>query len=251
MRNIPWVIFMRVWQRKLKYRLGLYNKRKSHRMPFRVRRKGHKGRSREAGVLKAVSIFMIFIILGKYIMHDIELRINPLISDMALSNLNSIVIRESNAALNETLSEYNLSYDSFVEKTTNSSGEIDSLSLNYENLNLMKSYLSINIQNRIDDVNYVDVNVPIMAFFSDRFFSGRGIPISLKILTDENLDVEFCDEFISEGINQTKHLIKVKVITDFGISFPIRKSELPVEIEIPIAETVLVGDVPETYINFN
>ncbi len=73
----------------------------------------------------------------------------------------------------------------------------------------------------------------------------------MRVLTNENVKVEFCNEFISAGINQTKHLIKVKVTTALGVVLPVRGDLEDIVTEVPIAESVIVGDVPDTYLDFN
>ena len=236
---------MFIWQRKLKYRLGLSGGRKR----YVISNYAYKKNRRFFRCIKFAVICMILIFGITYASLNIENRISLLVNDMALSNLNSIVLRECNSAVSEIIEKYDISYSSLVNKNTDSNEAVKSLSVDYSKLNIMKSNLTNEVQKRIDKINSVDVSIPFMAFVSDRFYSGVGIPISLKVLTGENVQVDFCDEFISEGINQTKHLIKVKIITDIGINVPIRNNGEAIETEIPIAESIIVGDTPSTYIN--
>lgn len=235
---------MFIWQRKLRYRLGLSGGKKRYIILSTAKKK----KTRKYVKFTLVCTVLIFVIA--YMFFNIENRIYPLINDMALSNLNSIVLRECNSAVSEIIEKYDINYSSIIEKNTDVNENIKSLSVDYSKLNIMKSNLTNEVQRRIDKINSVDISIPFMAFVSDSFYSGIGIPITLRVLTDENVKVEFCDEFISEGINQTKHLIKVKIITDIGINVPIRNNGESIETEIPIAESVIVGDIPSTYINF-
>ena len=239
---------MFIWQRKLRYRFGLAGVQSRH-----TRKKdyySYKGR-RAARRLRffAVCAAIVFGII--YLTGNIQRRINPLINDMALSNLNSIVLRECSDVVSDMVCDYGVSYESLINKDLSESGRVNSLSVDYTKLNVMKSDMASEIQTRIDQINSVDVSIPLMAFISNRFYSGIGIPISIRVLTDENVKVDFYDEFVTEGINQTKHLIKVRIIIDMGINVPVRNNGEPIETEIPIAESIIPGDVPDTYLDFN
>ena len=239
---------MLIWLRKLKYRFGITgNKKKYVSYNAFNRQKRNKLFKRT----KFAAVCIAFVLLISYIITDIEKRISPLINDMALSNLNSIVLRECNTVVSEMICDYDVSYNSLIDKSVGADGSIKSLAVDYAKLNVLKSDLTNEVQTRIDRINSVDISIPLMAFLSDRFYSGVGIPISIRVLTDENVKLDFYDEFVTEGINQTKHLIKVRIITDIGINVPIRNNGDSIETEIPIAESIITGDIPNTYIDFN
>ena len=239
---------MLIWQRKLKYRFGMTGGKKKY---VSCRYFNRQKRNIFFKRIKFAVLSITIILLVTYIITDIEKRINPLINDMALSNLNSIVLRECNSVVSDMICGYDVSYNSLIDKSEGADGSIKSLAVDYTKLNVLKSDLTNEIQTRIDQINSVDISIPLMTFFSDRFYSGVGIPISIRVLTDENVKVDFCDEFITEGINQTKHLIKVKITTDIGINVPIRNNGDAIETEIPIAESIITGNVPNTYIDLN
>ncbi len=238
---------MFIWQRKLKYRLGITGRRKKYTSSGINRRR----RAAFFKCGKLICIFAVFILFTIYIINDVESRVNPLINNMAISNLNSVVLRECNSAVSDLIGNYDISYDSLVDKSAAGDGSVKSLSIDYNKLNVMKSDLAVEVQTRIDQINSVDIQIPLMAFISDRFYSGIGIPITLRVLTDEDVKVDFDDEFVSVGINQTKHLIKVRITTDIGLNVPIRNSGDAIVTEVPIAESIIAGDTPSTYIDFN
>ncbi|MEG1441994.1 MAG: sporulation protein YunB, partial [Oscillospiraceae bacterium] len=62
--------------------------------------------------------------------------------------------------------------------------------------------------------------------------------------------IYFHDDFESVGINQTRHRIMVVVKVPISIAAPLKKISSEVVSEVPIAETVIVGDVPNTYMDF-
>ena len=78
---------------------------------------------------------------------------------------------------------------------------------------------------------------------------GRGpnIPVQIIVLTSSR--VEFNNSIVTAGINQTKHQINLEVIVDIDILVPWGTENAQVVTEILIADTIVVGQVPDTYLN--
>ena len=78
---------------------------------------------------------------------------------------------------------------------------------------------------------------------------GRGpnIPVQIVVLTSSR--VEFNNSIVSAGINQTKHQINLEVIVDIDILVPWGTESAQVVTEVLIADTIVVGHVPDTYLN--
>ncbi len=224
--------------RRLKWRFGGKKGRTTHK-----RRPPHD--LKKTAFRLKISAFVL-LALGAlcFLLLNIENRLYPLLTDTALSNLNSIVLRECSDAVAEAVAKSGADYDDLINKTTDSGGNIKSVSVNYAGLNQFKSSLAKDIQSRIDKINSVDVYVPVMSMFSDSFYSALGFPIKIKVLTDENIQVDFEDKFESAGINQTRHFICVKITAEMGVNLPVRKSGDDIVTEIPIAETIISGETP-------
>ena len=61
----------------------------------------------------------------------------------------------------------------------------------------------------------------------------------------------FTADFDSAGINQTRHSIYLEVESDLSVVLPGRTNRFTVTTQVLIAESVLIGDVPETYLYAN
>ena len=59
----------------------------------------------------------------------------------------------------------------------------------------------------------------------------------------------FESEFRSAGINQTLHRIKLCLTATVRVILPGHSQSLIVSAEAPIAENIIVGDVPQAYTN--
>ena len=77
---------------------------------------------------------------------------------------------------------------------------------------------------------------------------GPGIPVEIMVLTSSH--VEFRNNIVTAGINQTKHQISLLVIVDIDVLVPWGSESAQVCTEVLISDTVLLGQVPQTFLNY-
>ena len=95
----------------------------------------------------------------------------------------------------------------------------------------------------------MSLEIPIGNLLGSSLLLGRGpdIPVDITMLSSSRVD--FKNELVSAGINQTKHQMKLDVVIDIDVIMPWRTVSTQVVSEILIAETVIVGQVPQTYLD--
>ena len=64
-----------------------------------------------------------------------------------------------------------------------------------------------------------------------------------------SVNASFASEFTSAGINQTRHRILINTSVYISVMLPTGSAGTEVISEAVIAETVIVGDVPDSYTN--
>ena len=57
--------------------------------------------------------------------------------------------------------------------------------------------------------------------------------------------------FESAGINQTRHKIYLNVSMKMRVVIPLNSKEVEISCQIPISETIVVGKIPNTAIEFS
>ena len=179
-----------------------------------------------------------------------ETRMTPVINEIAISKINGIVTLEANEAVQKLAGESGINYNDLLKMNSSDSGTVTSLTTDFTKINDLKSKLAIEIQNRINQTDRVDISIPIGAFFSDSLMGGFGIGIPVKMMSTQSLQVDFHDEFEEAGINQTRHRLMIVVKAPVSVISAVSKSEAQITTEVPLAETIIVGNVPNTYLNF-
>lgn len=86
-------------------------------------------------------------------------------------------------------------------------------------------------------------------FTGNSFLAGHGPEIKVKVIPAGTVTTEFKTEFISAGINQTRHRVYLGVECNMRVIAPFATEDIIVENSVTVAETVLIGEVPEFYTN--
>ncbi len=173
--------------------------------------------------------------------------LSPIVYEKALSKLQS----EFNFICNEAVLDYieteNISYKDIVELQQNSDGKIQAVNTDMSRVNKMKSKLSIDIQKEIDKLDTVLVKVPTNGFFG----FGGGIDLPVHLISVGALNMGFKSSFESVGINQTRLYINMTIETTGKLLFFGEGQRVKIKTAVPVSQTVIVGDVPNTYLNMD
>lgn len=126
--------------------------------------------------------------------------------------------------------------------------KIISIETNSNLINELQNNLRESINNELSEIDNNKMSIPIGTMSGITFLSGRGPDISLRLHQVGAADSEILSEFTSAGINQTKHRLVLKVTVELSAILPAHSTDITVENDYVISETVIVGDIPNGYI---
>ena len=151
----------------------------------------------------------------------------------------------------QTVKEYieNVEYESLVNLEYNEEGKIIAINANIIEMNKLSSSISYKIQERLMHLEKVNVEIPIGKIMGWGMFSGYGPDIKVKLVPLGNIESSFKTEFSSEGINQTKHTIYIEVKCTVTTIAPFITDNITCDSRKTVAETIIVGDIPDNYYN--
>lgn len=129
------------------------------------------------------------------------------------------------------------------------SGKILALRANVVEMNKLASEIIMKIQEKNNELEESYIKVPLGNFTGNPLFSGIGPNIKLKIIPKGTVHLDFKTEFVSTGINQTRHRIYLEITMNMGIVGTFVSNSVKAVNNVDIAETVLIGDVPSTFYN--
>lgn len=168
--------------------------------------------------------------------------------DMVLSDAVDLMTLCVNDTINRTLAGRDYGYDYFVTIDRDESGAVTAIKANMARINALSSELLSDIVEAADR-GELSLSIPLGNILGSSLLLGKGpdIPVDITLLTSSRVD--FKNELSAAGINQTKHEMKLDVVVDIDVVLPWRTVSTQVVTEILIAETVIVGEVPQTYLN--
>ena len=127
-------------------------------------------------------------------------------------------------------------------------GRITALKTNMSEINRLKTDILNIINDEILALDTSDIGIPMGSLFLPELMSGKGPVIPVHILSIRNSDAVFSSNFVQAGINQTLHQLIMVVSVDVAILVLGQTGSFTVTSEVVVAETVIVGDVPNTFL---
>ncbi len=142
-----------------------------------------------------------------------------------------------------------LSYEKITTITRDSAGRVTSVNANSVLINNFANDLDIAIGDSIDKRDVMENQVYLSSFFGIDILSGMGPKIPVRFQQISVTDADVHHTFEESGINQTLHTIHLSVSVEIEILMPFAYSTIEVSSNMPIAQTLIVGTVPDTYLN--
>lgn len=192
------------------------------------------------GILVALCLaaLLIFRILCKDTLRELaQTQVKNATSDMA------------NDALTQLLEQNAIAYDRIVYFEKDLDGKITAMKTNILEVNRLKASILALINQRILELDTSQLGIPIGSLIFPEFFSGKGFLIPVHILSIRNSDASFSSSFRQAGINQTLHCLTMEVSVDASTLVLGKIEQFTVSSQVAVAETIIVGDVPDTFFN--
>ena len=98
------------------------------------------------------------------------------------------------------------------------------------------------------DDGQVELDIPLETLFGVNFLPGLKLPLPVRVLVLTTSDVSYHNELVSAAINQSKYQLYLNVKMDLDILVPWEHKTETVGTNVLLAETVIVGKVPQTYV---
>ena len=175
-------------------------------------------------------------------------RYRDVIRDLAETQVKNTTSDLTNDAIAKQIDEGIIQYDRIVYFEKDLDGRITALKTNMSEVNRLKTDILNLINDEILALDTSDIGIPLGSLFLPELFSGKGPSIPVRILSIRNSDASFASSFSQAGINQTLHQVTMIVSVDVAVLVLGQTSSFTVNSEVVVAESVIVGDVPSTFL---
>ncbi|MEG1943181.1 MAG: sporulation protein YunB [Angelakisella sp.] len=193
--------------------------------------------------LKLIAIAFLLMLAVFYF----DARIRPMIQTYASNQASNRVLKIVNESIYEELSENHVTYGKLVKLTYGTNGTVASLQTDMLELNRLQSSITQRIIGHVMEFDSQTIWVSLGSIIGGPIFSGRGPKIEIKLIPANFIQTKIANEFSSAGINQTRHQILMDINLTVTSVLPGYRSSTTINTNVVLAETIIVGNVPEGY----
>lgn len=195
-------------------------------------------------------LLLILPLLAALFLLTLARRFYPVLREMAVTEAGNAVSVVINNSIAEKMSNGELRYDDIITLEKNAEGRVMAIMTDMSKVNLLKSEITAEIIRDLSGDVKTRVYIPLGNVTGLNLLSGKGPALPVEIVAVTMANTEFVNRFSAAGINQTRHQIVVLVNAAVSVLIPGGNAYAEVHAEVTVAETVIVGEVPETYTYF-
>ena len=189
--------------------------------------------------LLLAAVFLLYFRYTPYVREAARIRVVNVASDWIIDSVN------------EALRSGVIDFDGMTYLEKDVSGNITAVRTNTAEMNLLKSEIMDLLSRRMLDIDTQELTVPLGNILLPEYFAGRGARLPVRVVALSSSDATFCTEFEQSGINQTVQRVKLNIRVTLTVVTPAGAQDVDVDSDVIVAETVIVGTVPNSYVNFN
>lgn len=193
-----------------------------------------------------VKLFIILIIsIFGFSFYYMDKTLTPAIILVADSEMRARTLDIINTNIEEIYEEEFENSDLVtVEKDSND--KIVMVKADTVKLNTLATKISLVSQEKLIDMGKLGFKIPLGYVSKSSILTYLGPDIIVKMRPIGRVEVAYESTFESAGINQTRLKIYMKVKTTMQIILPFESRELEIINDIPVSETIIVGEIPQT-----
>ena len=206
---------------------------------------------RLSGRQRLVIWSMLIVLVLTAIVCVAVIHMEPILISMATARASNTVNRIVVEAVNDAIQGGEIDYSILVSFEKDAEGHVTALKSNMAAFNRLQSRIADDILLRLSEVSTTTLSIPIGTLTGSSLLAGRGPAIKVKMQSVGSTTASFRNTFSAAGINQTRHQILLDVQVNVRILLPGFRTSTKVNNEISVAETVIVGSVPQTYTYFS
>ena len=179
-----------------------------------------------------------------------EQNLSQTMLDMAFARAYSMAVETINRAVKQAMGQ-GVTYEELIDAQMDAQGRVSRLRANTMRMNELASQTALLAERELGSAENQVVEIPLGAALGVSFLSGFGPRLEVQILPVGAVHTSFDTEFETAGINQTRHKIFLNLRATVSLIVPTGSQLVEVTSTVPIAESIIVGEVPESFVDVN
>ena len=198
---------------------------------------------------RAFFSFAVFIMSISVLVFTFTCRMRPVITRYSETVAERILLNSANKAVAKVLTESGITYDEIVKTERNAEGNVTSLHVDTVKINILQSSITLAVSETTAENETFGISIPLGTFLGSEYTNGYGPRVKFNAQLTSGTVVAFSNEFREAGLNQVIHRIVFNIETSGRLVMLGKTDALSVTTSAVVAETVIVGVLPEALTN--
>lgn len=204
-----------------------------------------KRRKRPIFLYYFISFSLIFAVLLVFC----DTRIRPVIKRKVRDYARTDAVYILNRTLSEEIEKLDLKYDDLANISRDENGIVTSIETDTIMVNRFKAAFALSVTDALNEIENFSFHLHLGTLLGPEFLTETGPKIPFKVSSSQYVQTEILSKFEESGINQTIHRIYLDVSINVCCYFPGYTTSATINTELTLAETIIVGNVPQFYAN--
>ena len=204
---------------------------------------------RQEGPLTVVLPVGIALALVCLLLHMLNGKLRPMLETTASSQATNLMVQAIDAAVDNCLQENGMNYSDFVTLEKDAMGKVTSITSNTAANSRFKRQVVEAVVRQLGTMDSDELGVPLGTLTGQPLLSGAGPRVRVRVDSVGEVTADYDNTFTSAGVNQTLHRVCLNITATVYLFLPGEIFPVSVNSSVCVAETVIVGETPDTYLN--
>lgn len=144
-----------------------------------------------------------------------------------------------------------LRYEDLIHLERDADQRIVYMGANVVALNRLAASVTLAVQQRLEKLKDEYFAIPLGQVLGSELLANYGPRLQWQLVPTGVVRVQVKDGFQQAGINQTRHYLALRVESEVRVIIPFTSEEVNVATEVPLVDSIIVGGVPQTFMNLS
>ena len=178
----------------------------------------------------------------------IDGAMRPAVTALASLRVQNQVTAILNEAVAQSMARQGVDYADLVTLERDDAGRVTLLTVDSVKLNTLRTDILSQVLEQVEGLDAKTLGVPLGSLTGLAVAAGWGPSVPVRVVTAAVPRAEFSNRFTAQGINQTLHQLLLDVSVELTLLVPGGQETAQLSAQVCLAETLLVGEVPQTYL---
>lgn len=191
---------------------------------------------------------VLLILTGLLVVLLLEWRLRPALDALAVAQARWVATEAMQQAVLDKVAGQ-VSYNNLIQPGSSEGGQVVFMQADALGISRLQAAAQLAIQERLAGLQGQTYYLPLGQVLGLRLLAAYGPPVPVRFVPMGTVKVNVGDTFESAGINQTRHCIYLQAESEVQVIAPFNRDKVQVATTIPVAEAIIVGPVPRTYVS--